>query len=111
MLAAIDHIGGSARGPKTHADLVMPQVLAGPRVQRDDVSLAIPREHQSRGCRQHTGRGRGRIAEFPLAIAGQRVDRAERTEVLLVARLGRTARFVLFPLSKWLVPAVIDRAR
>src|SRR5687767_11888218 len=111
MLTAIDHVSRSAGRPKTDAELVMPQILSVPRVQRDDVAIGVPREHQSRCCRQHTGGGTGCKTEFPFAIAGQRVDRTEGAVPLVIARPCRAARLVLFSLYERLVERVVYGAR
>src|SRR5262245_16521283 len=88
----------------------MPEILATLRVQCNDVAVAITSKHQSRRGGQHTGRGNRRIAEFPFAIAGQRVDRTERTEVLLIAYTCRATGLVLLPLSERLVEREVDGA-
>ena len=76
------------------ASLELPQRLAGPRVEREEIALRRSAEHETARCRHHARPGRRRQLEVPHLFAGLDVERAHRAPRFLVEPLFAAAGVV-----------------
>ncbi|MPL73713.1 hypothetical protein SDC9_19519 [bioreactor metagenome] len=90
MLAVLfpgDRLADDAR-----AGLERPQLLAGVGIEGDEFALGVAGEDQPARGRHHPAPERGRVLVFPLHLAGVRVHRLQRADVILEQRLDGEAR-------------------
>ena len=93
------------------AQLVVPQVLTGLRLERHDVPVAVAGETRPDAVVNTPDRRHIRIAELPFAIARDRIDRAQRAEIHLIAQAHPTAPGVALAVFERLVVGVVGRTR
>ena len=111
VLPSIDHVRRPGRRTECHTELVVPERLTRPRLEGDDVSIAVPRKDQTGGGRQHARPRCRRVAELPFALGRHRIDCAQRPPVFLIARPNRAAAHVLNADLELLIEGEIGRAR
>ncbi len=80
-------IPGDRRRYDAGSDVERPDFLAGLGIGRLEEPLGRAPEHQTALGRQHTAPQRRVVGDFPFHLAGLRVERAQRADVLVVDRL------------------------
>src|SRR5258708_19234843 len=83
------HSKGYGRGIDGATHLEVPERFAGGRVQGDEVSFGVAREHQASSSRQHARPRRRGVLELPLDRSGCGINRLQKSAIGLALFRGK----------------------